>query len=524
MECRKIVYLFLPFFIAFAGGISYADVDVPAEVRKAAPTVAPKAAPTVAPVNMEALKAELKRELRAELAEEIKREIRAEMPREIAPAPAPEVPQSAIDSAVSKALDESGILSGLFKGTTVGGFIDVNYMYNLRNHGEGTKENATSKVNFIGENEDDSFTLENFALFLDKETTDEHPIGWQMHTYWGEKAKRITFLGEGAGRISDLNTDDDGTDDQQTGTDDTARNDIFTIATANITWDVPVAGRRVPVTMGKMYTWIGYELVENIGNPNYSHGIVYNNAIPFTHMGVSVDVSEFLPSDKFGLKFYYVNGWDSFIDNNEGKSWGLYTTWQPNDDFFISLAAIHGPDGWNKRSGVSTSDDFVSLNNGGDTMMYDIVATYSLPQVENLSLGFNWDHGYVEDFKAHDINGNSVIDTGASGEAPEGLSGAHWWAAVGYLMYDFTDTQQGALRYEYFDDTDGAKAFGGSIYSITYTQNMKIHENLLLRPEVRYNKYNIPSTPGADDPLAHGDKGNTADDEFIIGVGAEYVF
>ena len=64
------------------------------------------------------------------------------------------------------------------------------------------------------------------------------------------------------------------------------------------------SGSKLPITMGKMYTWIGYELVENIGNPNYTHAATYNNAIPFTHMGISFDVSEFLPSDKWGLSLY----------------------------------------------------------------------------------------------------------------------------------------------------------------------------------------------------------------------------
>ena len=327
-----------------------------------------------------------------------------------------------------------------------------------------------------------------------------------MHTYWGEKAKRITFLGEGAGAAG--------------GTDDTARNDIFTVAVGNISWNAPVLGKHVKLTMGKMYTWIGYELVENIGNPNYSHGINYNNAIPFTHMGLNADVSEFLPSNKLGLTLYYVNGWDSFIDNNESKSYGAYLTYTPNDDFFISFATIYGNEGWNKRSGGSTANDFVSDNNGGATFMYDIVATYSLPQVDKLSLGANWDWGQIEDFVAHDINGDGVIDTGASGETPEGLSTAQWWGAALYAMYDFTDSQQGALRYSYFDDTDGARAFGRSIWDITYTQNMKVRENLLLRPEVRYIKHNVPG----DEEPGVGDRGNTADSEFIFTFGTEYVF
>jgi hypothetical protein len=347
-------------------------------------------------------------------------------------------------------------------------------------------------MNFVGENEENTFVLENFAMFFDKEATDEHPIGWQVHTYWGEKAKRITFSGPGPGGFGTA---------AGGGTSDVDRDDIFTLSAANITWNAPIAGKSVPITMGKMYTWIGYELVENIGNPNYSHGTVYNNAIPFTHTGMSVDVSEFLPSDKWGLTLYAVNGWDSNMDNTEGLSYGSYLTWQPNDDFFISLATIWGPEGWGARG--PTGHDA--------TMMYDIVATYSLPQVENLSLGFNWDHGYSEET---DLSGFQ-----------NGLSGAHWWAAVGYLMYDYTDNQQGALRYEYFDDDDGAKFFGHSMWTVTYTQNMTIRENLLIRPEVRYNKYNVSDSQRArGQGLAPGDKGNTADSEFIMGVGVEYVF
>ncbi len=468
---RKQVYLFLPLFAAFAifAGSSMLYADVAAEGGKAA-----------AGIDRAALKAEIMEELRAEMLDAARAE------REVVVVP--EVSQSAINAAVSSALEENGVLGGLFKGTTVGGFIDVNFLYNLRNHGEGyggkrdpvviapTRENNNDFINWIGENEEDSFILENFAMFIDKPTTDEHPVGWQMHTYWGEKAKRITFFSPSS---------------------DVDKDDIFTVVTANITWDVPVAGRTVPITMGKMYTWIGYELVENIGNPNYTHGTVYNNAIPFTHMGMSFDVSEFLPSDKMGLTLYWVNGWDTFIDNNEAKSWGTYLTWEPNDDFFISLATIHGGEGCSFQS---------HTENGDVTQMYDIVATYAIPQVEKLSLGFNFDWGQ----SAH---------TGLN----EGSS-AHWWAAVGYAMIDYTDNQQGAFRYEYFDDSDGAKAFGGSMYTLTYTHNITVHENVMIRPEIRYNKYAIPSTPGLDDPLEPGDKGNTADDETIIGVGVEYVF
>ncbi len=445
------------------------------------------------------LKAELKQELMAELRSETKADIqeatvglrsvlRADFKDEIRT----EIMQEDISSAVEDAIAGSAIMGGLFKGATVGGFIDTNFMYNLRNHGDttgGTNDggrNKTDVMNFVGENEDNTWALENFAMFWDKGATDEHPIGWQMHTYWGEKAQRITFLGPGADTTTTANNSEAGS----------ARR--FAIATANITWDAPVFGKTVPITMGKMYTWIGYELVENIGNPNYTHCMTYNNAIPFTHMGMSFDVSEFLPSDNWGLTLYAVNGWDSYIDNTEGKSFGAYLTYAPNDDFFISLAGIHGPESFGNQS---ESDN---------TMMYNVVVTYALPQVDKLSLGYDWNHGYMEDRILHSSGGN----------VPNGRAGAHWWATAGYAMVDFTDNQMGALRYEYYDDTDGAKGFDYSLWTLTYTHNITIADNIMFRPEIRYNKYNVPDTK----EISHGDKGNTFDNETIIGVGVEYVF
>ena len=492
-------YLFLPMIAVLAfGSVSFAQSSA----------------------DMKTLKAELRAELKAELKQELMAELKSETKADIQEATVglrsvlradfkddirTEIMQEDISSAVEEALAGSAIMGGLFKGTTVSGFIDTNFMYNLRNSGENANRNGNSKVNYVGENDDNTFTLENFAMFMDKEATDEHPIGWQMHTYWGEKAQRITFFGPG----NDASAADDGA---------AGANDRFAIAAANITWNAPVLGKKVPITMGKMYTWIGYELVENIGNPNYTHGMVYNNAIPFTHMGASFDVSEFLPSDKWGLTLYLVNGWDSYIDNNEGKSYGAYLTYAPNDDFFISLATINGAE----TSKTGTVAAFGGKHESDNVFMYDVVMTYSLPQVDKLSLGFNWDHG-----RAQNNAGLSVTDpSGGGGNNSD--SSAHWWAAVFYAMYDYTDNQQGAFRYEYFDDDDGAKGFGISMYSLTYTHNITIAENLLIRPEVRYNKYNVSNAQedaGMGTNYTDGD-GNVHnnDDETILALGVEYVF
>ncbi len=238
-------------------------------------------------IDKEALKAELRAELKAELMQELLAELKSEtkasvqeatvglrdvMRTDFADEIRAEIMQEDISGAVEEALASSAIMGGIFSGATVSGYLETIFTYNLRQHGEdddyglpGGLANADiNGWNYLGERNDNSFALEAFAIFFDKATTDEHPIGWQAHLYFGEKAKRITFLGAGGFNGS---ADSDG-HFNVLGTDDTARNDIVTIAAANITWDAPVFGKKLPITMGKMYTWIGYELVESIGNPN----------------------------------------------------------------------------------------------------------------------------------------------------------------------------------------------------------------------------------------------------------------
>ncbi len=513
-------YLWLPIFAILAfSSMSFAqDIDreeLKAEIIQAVITVLKSE--TKDDAQKEALKAEIMQEVMALLKNETKAEVqeatlglrdvlRSDIQSDISAKIMEETDDLSLQ--MEENLANSTIVGGVLKGVTAGGFIDINFMYNLRLHGDSeNRENASpSGVNWIGENEDNSFTAESFALFLDKEVTDEDPIGWQFHTYMGEKAKRITWSGERAGVLT-------------TGTDDTARNDIVTIATLNFSWNAPVFGKHVKFTVGKMYSWMGYELTENISNPNYSHGMANNQFMPFTNFGLSADVSEFLPGDKWGLSLYYVNGWDSFIDNNKSKTYGSYLTYAPNHDFFISLATIYGKEGMGFRRGVKPEEGetagVIDDSNGNTTALYDIVINYELPQVEKLSLGFEWLHGYVENGVGHSALGDGITT---------GMSTLNFWAAVGYAMWDFTDAQQGALRYEYVDDTEGLW-FGYSMWSLTYTQNIMISNHIMIRPEIRYNKFNVSD----DEEIAFIDNGDpdsniTDDSETIIGVGFEYVF
>ena len=59
----------------------------------------------------------------------------------------------------------------------------------------------------------------------------------------------------------------------------------------------------------------------------------------------------------------------------------------------------------------------------------------------------------------------------------------------GIISQDITDSFGLAFRGEYFDDNDGARlgVSGLRLWEVTLTANIKIRENLLIRPEIRYD-------------------------------------
>ena len=78
----------------------------------------------------------------------------------------------------------------------------------------------------------------------------------------------------------------------------------------------------------------------------------------------------------------------------------------------------------------------------------------------------------------------------------------------GILSQDITDSFGLAFRAEYFDDNDGArlglipdKTHGNRIWEVTLTGNIKIRENLLVRPEIRYDKTDDEVFAGSDNQL-----------------------
>jgi len=271
-----------------------------------------------------------------------------------------------------------------------------------------------------------SFTLDLAQLVFTKDAP-VGSVGYKLKLSAGETAKFIHATGLGnAG-------------------------DEFDLTEAYIDYIAPV-GKGLKFRFGKFVTMHGAEVIEAKDNMNYSRGLLFNFAIPFTHTGLMVGYPF---SDKVSANFYVVNGWDNFDDEGSSKTLGLSLFVTPMEQFSATVNLMNGRE-LDLQTGVNSNRSLV-----------DLVAT--VKPVKKLTLVLNADYG---------IQTNS---------APDG-DDAKWYGIAGYAKYDFSDLLSATIRAEYFKDSDGARTLTKqTAKEITVTPEFRVAKNLLIRPEYRHD-------------------------------------
>ena len=371
--------------------------------------------------------------------------------------------------------EEEGQIASFFKSVEVSGFIDTYYMYNFSKPDDNRGSTPTffrdGGADWVDvrafDREHNSFTLDNVEISVFKQSTDKDPIGFGFTTNYGEIAQRITFV-PSDGRVDD---------------------DDFTISQGFVTYKAPI-GKGLDFKFGKFATWIGAELWESVDNPNFSRSLLYQNAIPFTHTGLAMSYPLL---DSLTVTGYLVNGWDTFVDNNDSKTLGYQFNWAIAENTNFIVNGSHGPE---QDEGVPGAD-----NNWRH--FWDLIL--ALKPLEKTAVNLNFDFG------TEDRGANDVFGPGAPGLF--NYKTGKWWGIAGIINQDITDSFGLALRAEYFDDRDGARLFVDNldIWEITLTANIKIRENLLVRPEIRYDE-------------ASEDIFNDRDNQLTTAIGVAYMF
>ena len=336
---------------------------------------------------------------------------------------------------------EEGNALELLKGIKINGMLDTYYSYNFNRPPDRTdinnaNGNDTNRFRAF-DKEDNSITVDNFELVISKPVSKSSRAGFTLITNYGEIAQRIVFAKHANyGRADD---------------------DDFTISTAYVHYLADV-GDGLDLKVGRFPTWIGAEVWESVDNPNWSRSLLYQNAIPFTHTGVS---AEYGLSDDFTVAAYLVNGWDSFEENNNSKSVGYRLAFEREAvSFYIN--AIHG----DEKDDLNTSTD-----GRHDTRnLWDFIL--DLNPTDKLHLNINYDTGTEQ-------------NTG------------HWQGVAAVVDYDFTDDFNLALRGEYFKDAGVQNAAGVfqtrtgvqqgrlELYELTLTANFRVSDKIMVRPEYR---------------------------------------
>jgi hypothetical protein len=250
-------------------------------------------------------------------------------------------------------------------------------------------------------------------------------VGYRLKLSAGETAKFIHAAGLG-------NLDDE-----------------FDLTEAYIVYVAPL-GRGLKFEFGKFATMHGAEVIEARDDMNYSRGLLFNYAIPFTHTGLMIGYPF---SDAISVNAYVVNGWDNFNDEGKSKTLGLTVNITPVEQFSAAINLMNG----RELLGTMESNRFLS-----DTVL-------TVKPVKNLTFVVNTDYATQ------------------SGAAPDG-SDAKWYGIAGYVKYDFSDLFSTAVRAEYFKDPDGVRTpTAQTAKEVTLTPEFRIAKNLIIRPEYRHD-------------------------------------
>ena len=259
-----------------------------------------------------------------------------------------------------------------------------------------------------------------------------------------------------------------------------------------------VGSQELNVKFGHFYTLIGYEVVPAIGNFFYTHAYTMQYGEPFTHTGV---LGTWVPNDQLTIIGGVTNGWDNW-DN------GLPTPANPgpgqtSNAAFLGAITFSSSDGTQALTLANSSGNEA---NGGQIGGNDLIGNRTVTSIvytneftDKLTYVYQSDFGYA-------AYANDPAQQNAAGPdgyyAPEGNQpgSAYWYGVNQYLFYNFTDYLIGGLRLEWFRDNNGYRVvsglrdgspgvggYTGNLWAMTWGLNYLVGNNLVIRPELRYD-------------------------------------
>lgn len=286
-------------------------------------------------------------------------------------------------------------------------------------------------------------------------------------------------------------------------------------------------GKGLSIKGGHFYTIIGYEVVTTPDNFFTTLPYTFQYGEPFTHTG---GLANLKLSDQFALNGGVVLGWDNWIDNNNAASFLGGATWTPNDKLNVTYNLITGPEQDEKRNFQAvrgTANQSLNRYLGSFVLQYKIT--------DSLSYVLQSDHGIQNGAGFGGITVDGV-------DYPALTKTAMWYGVNQYLFYDINKKLSVGLRAEWFRDQDGFRVgearytsllgpqsqtfpfptsfsygyltgSGSDYYALTLGLNYKINNNIIIRPDMRYDFQTRDN-----DTVTAAFKDNTRSQQFITSL------
>jgi len=381
---------------------------------------------------------------------------------------------------------ETSMLRGFldqFEDIKFGGYLDTYIQYESVNPDAG---DSIAIPPLMFDRQVNSFTIKHIQLWLYKDAPEPGDIGFKISLDWGDMARRNT---------NNRPVYDDGLVAQPIGTapvpGQTGGRQV-TFSEAYVLWNIPL-GKGLKAKFGKFPGWLGLEVWGSLWNPNYTASYTnswgtFGNA---TGLALGYDVTS-----RLSAHYYFTNTTGTFVNNNKSFTHGVELNYILPDFAFFKSGWIHFGTIWGPEH---------ALNNSQWTQRYDLTVSLSPFHKLTLVTDCNW----VSD---------PIRTTQPSGRIKKDN---HAWGVAQYFIYDYTARLEFVARGEYYWDQENVLGISGgdgaSFAEVTGTVNIRLRENILIRPEIRYDK--ILSVPGGSSHIwHHQDKNITA----LIGVSYEF--
>lgn len=243
---------------------------------------------------------------------------------------------------------------------------------------------------------------------------------------------------------------------------------------AYVTLAVPV-GNGLLIQAGKFVTLLGQEVINPTGDALFSHSYLFGFAIPFTHTGV---LATYALNDQWSIAGGFSRGWEqSTNDSNSALD-------------FLGQAKFTSAD---KKCGVIVNVVSGPEQPGNDSnwrTVLDGVFSFTPDPNGPWSFAVNGDYGWESNVP--------------------GIGDAQWYGVAGYTGYKINDNYTINGRLEWFRDDDGSRiGVAGNFYEATLGVAWKpftsgIGQNLLIRPEIRWDHSDVHAFDGDKDMFTAG--------------------